>query len=354
MVFRTEKGIGVTLTLCVLVLNIVAGTTAAGDGSWPPLGVDELVQRGIALTVNHQYREAQACFDSLATNWPTDPAGPFFQAALLHSRMLDYETDQGAEEFAALAEQATVMASRRIAANPSDAWAYFFRGAARGYRAFHAAREGRYLSAWQAGQACLSDLEEAVRLDSSLADAYLGIGSYKYWRGKLLRYLSWLPFIPEEREEGIRLIRKAIEKGRYSRFTGLSDLAWVLIDAGRLDDALDCAHEGLALCPQSRFFLWPVAEAYFKKHDYRKATEWYERLLISLLQEPENNHYNEIVCRLRLARAYAALGEVARARLHAQAILNLPLEEKVQVRARKKLAQAREILERAQVATDSP
>ncbi|MDZ7337262.1 MAG: hypothetical protein ONB30_01840 [candidate division KSB1 bacterium] len=311
-----------------------------------------LVRRGIAFTVIHHYQQAQACFDSLATAFPTDPAGPFFQAALLHSRMVDYETDEGLGAFAALTDKAIRLASQRIASNPMDAWSHFFRGAAYGYRAFHAAREGRYLAAWQDSQSSIRDLEMAVRLDSSLADAYLGIGTYKYWRGKLLRYLSWLPFVPEEREEGIRLVRTAIEKGRYSRLTGLSDLAWILIDAGRLDGALACAHEGLALTPESRFFLWPLAEAYYRKGDHRKAVHWYEQLLASLLQESENNHYNEIVCRLKLAEAYTALGEEGMARLHAQAMLNLPLDEGIRRRAGKRLARARALLERCSVSGD--
>ncbi len=340
------------------LLCVVMGVSTASAGSdRSVLGsarADDLVRRGIALTVAHRYQEAQACFDSLAAEAPGDPAGPFFQAALIHARMLEYETGQGREEFATLIRRATQLAQHRLAEEPGDARAYFFRGAALGYHAFHAAREGRYLTAWQDGQSSLRDLEMAVRLDSSLADAYLGIGSYKYWRGKLLRYLSWLPFVPEEREEGIRLIRLAIDRGRYSRLTGLSDLAWVLIDAGHLDAALECAHQGLALCEESRFFLWPVAEIYFRQGDYRNCVVWYERLLASLLSAPENNHYNEVICRLKLAHAYAKLGDQAMARLHAETILALPLEDQIRARSRKKLAQAKAILQRCEAAADPP
>jgi tetratricopeptide (TPR) repeat protein len=320
-------------------------------GPAPP---DPLVLRGIELTVNHHYQEAQSCFDSLANSLPDHPAGPFFKAAVLHSRMLDYESDRGTAEFARLVQEAIASASRRLHQNPSDAWCLFFRGAAYGYRAFHAARQGQYLAAFHDGQLSVQDLEKAVTLDSSLADAYLGIGSYKYWRGKLLRYLSWLPFVPDEREEGIRLIRLAIAKGRYCYLTGLNDLAWVLIDAGRFDEAAQAAQRGLASYPESRFFLWPLAEAYFAKQDYPAAVHWYECLLASVLRAPENNHYNEIICRLKLARAYCALGQADKARMHATTVLSLKLEKEIAQRAKKKLALAREILERCGPPADAP
>ncbi|MBC7186604.1 MAG: tetratricopeptide repeat protein [Calditrichaeota bacterium] len=310
--------------------------------------------RGIELTVNHHYDEAHSCFDSLANSLPDHPAGPFFKAAVLHSRMLDYESDQAAGEFARFVEEAIASASHCLAQNPSDAWCLFYRGAAYGYRAFHAARQGRYLAAFHDGQLALRDLESAVALDSSLADAYLGIGSYKYWRGKLLRYLSWLPFVPDEREEGIRLIRLAIARGRYSYLTGLNDLAWVLIDAGKYDEAAETARKGLASCPESRFFLWPLAEACFAKQNYPAAVHWYERLLESVLRAPENNHHNEIICRLKLAHAYCALGETDKARMHATAILSLKLEKDIAQRANKKQAMARAILERCVPPADAP
>jgi len=326
---------------------LLCGATQAGtSGTAPTAGVDALIVRGIELTVAHRYQEAWACFDSLGRALPAHPAGPFFRAAVLHSQMLDYESDEGNAEFSRLLQESIALASHNLRARPCDAWNFFYRGAALGYRAFHAARRGEYLRALHDGQLALRDLEKAVSLDTSLADAYLGIGSYKYWRAKVLRYLSWLPLVPDEREEGMRLIRLAIAKGRYSYLTGLSDLSWVLIDAGRLEDAVACAQKGLAASPDSRFFLWPLAEAYFRNGDYLLAAQWYERLLASLLQVPGNNHYNEIICRLRLAQAYCARGERDKARAHASAIFGLSLDKPTQQKANKKLAEARELLQR--------
>ncbi len=315
---------------------------------------ESLILRGIQLTVAHRYHEAKACFDSLGTALPGHPAGPFFLAAVLHSQILDYESDRGDTEFYRLIQESIARATTQLHAHPTDAWALFYRGAAFAYRAFHAARQGHYLRAYRDGQLAMRDLQRAVAIDSSLTDAYLGIGSFKYWRAKVLRYLNWLPFVPDEREEAIGMIRLAIANGRYSYLTGLCDLSWILIDAGRHEKAVACAQEGLVACPDSRFFLWPLAEAHFRRGDYFAAAEWYERLLASLLQIPDTNHYNEIICRLRLAHAYCARGERERVRYHTSAILNLTLDKQTRQRLEGKLAEAKALLERCTALADPP
>lgn len=350
----TQLGPGTTIaTLFLCAVQLLGPPEAqAGDQANAMRKLEPLVLRGIQLTVAHRYQEARACFDSLSTALPTHPAGPFLLAAMLHSQMLDYESDRGETEFYRLIQEGVARATRQLRADPNNSWALFYRGAAYGYRAFHAARQGRYLRAYRDGQLAMRDLQKAVATDSSLADAYLAIGSYKYWRAKVLRYLNWLPFVPEEREEAIRLIRLAIAKGRYSYLTGLSDLSWILIDAGRCEEAVACAQEGLTACPDSRFFLWPLAEAHFRRGDYFAAAEWYERLLASLLQVPDSNHYNEIICRLRLARAYCARGERKKVRYHTSAILGLSLDKQTRQRVEGKLAEVKAIVQRCRPLAD--
>lgn len=305
---------------------LVCGVLSAAAGSPFPAEVDSLIRGGIDLTFRSRFEEARVRFLRVMERYPAHPVGYFYQAAALQSKMLDYETDLWEEDFLRLAEEGLGLGEAAIEAGGADAWTYFYTGSIYTYKALYRGRTGSIVAGFFSARTGVKYLETAVEMDSTLYDAYLGIGSYKYWAS---RYMKWLPWVRDEREEGIRLVRRAIDRGSYSRWIGLNSLAWIEYDRAAYADALILFREGLDRFPGSRFFLWGTADTYFRLGQYEHAAEGYAHILDVILGMVYNNGFNEAVCRFKLAKTHMADRRYADAVAQCDVILGLEAEPDV-------------------------
>ncbi|MCJ7812892.1 tetratricopeptide repeat protein, partial [bacterium] len=163
----------------------------------------------------------------------------------------------------------------------------------------------------------------------AIYDAYLIIGSYKYWYGRLSKYFNWLPIIHDEREEGVQIIKFSMDKGTYSHWVAVHHLAWIEYDRKNYDSAKDLFLKGLVKYPKSRFFLWGLGDTYFRLKAYTQAAQIYEDILVSLREVYWNNDYNEIVCRFKLIQTYLAQGNYEEALHHCNTILNKNVDDSI-------------------------
>jgi tetratricopeptide (TPR) repeat protein len=268
--------------------------------------VDSLVRQAIILAIEQKYDKALARADSVVKLAPEEPIGHFFRAAVLQARMLDYGTLDDEKAFFSATGTSRKLAEKKLRQNLKDAWAHFFLGSALGYEAFFLGKKKRYFEAFRTGWRSIQHLEAALKHDPRLYDAYLGIGTYKYYRSKMSKNFTWLPFVDDEREEGIRMIRQAIANGRYSRSAAINGLSWVLMDENRSKEALALVDSALTMYPGSRFFLWAAAAAAYRVERYDQAAAYYSQILRSLQDDHALSPYIELVCRTRLARVYQA------------------------------------------------
>ncbi|MDZ7292306.1 MAG: hypothetical protein ONB44_21105 [candidate division KSB1 bacterium] len=272
----------------------------------PSAGIDSLLQQVIVHTILQEYKEALALTDSVIRLIPNEPAGYFFRAAVLQSRILDYETFEDEKPFFKASTTCRKLAQKKLSQRNDEAWAHFFIGSALGYEAFYLGKKRRYFEAFRTGWQSIQHLEAALRFDPQLYDVYLGIGTYKYYRSKLSKNFKWLPFVKDERETGILMVREALAKGRYSRAAALNGLSWILMDENRNEEALALADSALRLYPGSRFFLWGAGEAAFRVGRYEQASACYRQILQSLQNENRLSPYLELVARTRLAKVCQA------------------------------------------------
>lgn len=287
-------------------------TEALGEPGKPPVApttLDSLILRAIEATVQHRYPLAQSLLVKAADLDPQDPLPVLLRAASLHARMQDLENYAQQAEFLALLDSARALALRIQTQGPS-AHASFCLGTIEAYLAYTSLREGRPLAAYRHGLRARGYFQETLRLDSSNCDAAVGVGSFVYWRGKALRYVSWLPFVYDPREQGIRTILDVLPCTHLTRWTALSNLSWILLDAGRPHEALRWAEVGLQHFPDSRFFLWPAAEALFRLGRWQEAEATYRKILVSLSEEKGSSGYNEVLCHLRIAECRSKTGDL--------------------------------------------
>jgi tetratricopeptide (TPR) repeat protein len=325
----------------------------ASDGFFSPR-LDSLIALVVDETITQRYDSALAHVEQIESIFPENPVGPFFHAAVLHSIMLDYEDYSKEKEFKRAVERTIALSKKLLRRDPRNAWGHFFLGGGLGYMAFYYGKQTRYVQAFQTGLESIAALERALEADSTLYDAYLGIGTYKYYRSRLARFLTWLPFVRDERAEGIRMVRLAVEKGKFARFPAINSLAWILAAEKRFDEANRLAREALAAYPSSRFFMWTVAATERLLGRWENSLEQYQRLLASFEKENRLRPYNELVIRTRMAECYFELGKWVESDEQRKLALAVPLSRKEKRRAKKylqKLEHLSKALERRLTAT---
>ena len=295
---------------------------------------DSLITTTIDNSIDHYYAEAESAAVEIIERWPESPAGYFYRAGVINSMMLDYEENYREDDFYQYIDQAVERAEILIDSEPENPWGHFYRGGAAGYLAFHHTRNKHFFSAFRQGLKAIKELDRTIEIDSTLYDAYLGVGNYKYWLSRRTEFLKWLPFIKDRREEGISLMYQAMKRGKYSRDTAASSLAWALINAGRYDEICTIAEEALKRHPGSRFFLFAYGRSLFQLGRYEESIEVYIRLLQSIRAMEHNNYYNEISVLDKLTNAHYLRGNYRQALNYAKEGLSLPLSE--DMRRRKK------------------
>jgi len=278
---------------------------------------DVWIDSTIEYTINTRFDEALALIEAQLKNNPADYRAHFYLAATLNSRMIHFENQDDAGLFEESIDS-TIRIVEEHLSSPSAMTAsvhaelLFYLASAYGYLAYFQGRSGKWLPALSNGIKANNLFNEAVDIDSTMYDAYLGIGTFRYWRYSKLSFISWLPFIPDDRDEGIDLIRKCIAHQTRSQYLALHQLTYILIDYG---DTMAAAETGKLLVrryPESQFMWWAAARAYEKNKDYLQAVTAYNQLLELLDQDPKANPNHIVKCGLKLAEAYQQAGEYVR------------------------------------------
>ena len=325
-------------SLLLALLLMAANAPLCGQ---PPAS---LLRQGVEWGVTHDYDRALELFGRITDDYPARPEGPFYRAAIHQSMMLDFESGEWQAFFYGDLEMAIHRAMQQLRRQPDDPEAMFYAGAAYAYKSAQLSRDGKYWPAYRAIQSSLDYLEPLLKRDSTWCDALLGVGSYQYWRSRITIKLSWLPFFPDRRREGIAMITHAADCAQLSPASAWSNLAWISIREKEYDRAISWSRKGLERYPASRFFLWPLAEAQFLKTDYSAAIESYSKLLQSTQEAQHNNGYNELVILWKMAQCHERIGEHDLARSYYQEVADCRVAEEVKGRAANKIRAAQEWL----------
>ncbi len=329
-----------------LYLLILSGTLF----SQSPFSVkiDSLIHKSIDLGIMSQFDSAIRTLDDVTEAHPDHPVGFFYKAATIQSRMMDYEDNQWEDLFFQYIDSTLSKAEKVIETDPDDPWAYFYCGGAWSYLGLYQAKSGQLVAGFRSARKGLSYLRKAVEMDTEIYDAYLALGNYNYYSGKYQRFLNWLPGIRDTRKKGIHMIQKSITDSSFTYWAGINSMGWIEYDRQNYDEAAALFQYGLANYPGSRFFLWGLADTYYKSNNWEKAIPVYREILKSVQSERINNHYNEIICLSRLAVCYSQMGKYEMARSFASIALSCPADADVLDRLSKPIGEARKILRTSQ------
>lgn len=349
-IFHRVKNFPAISLLIIFHTIFLSGKPASGalNPAQEPLRGE--INRGIELTINNRFDEAIALYRQLIEIYPRQPIGYFYTAATLQAKMLDAEDYSEQDEFYRLSDLAIRHAKELRRTGKATGWTVFYEGSAYLYRSFMDSKKGKWFAAYKDAKRGVGRLEEAVALDSSLYDAYLGLGSFKYWKSAKANFLLWLPFISDERKTGIEMIRQSIAKGTFTYWIARDQLSWVLMDAGNYPEAMQIARENSEAYPESRFFKWTLVEAAYRSHDLNLCYRLYRELLQSVQKISNNNHYNELECLVRLAEIDLERQQWQQAHRYSDRALRLLLAKEIRKRVKGKLKRAMKVRQQAEKA----
>ncbi|MBW2064847.1 MAG: hypothetical protein JRJ03_07895 [Deltaproteobacteria bacterium] len=280
------KVAGVVLFLIGLLVpapgfsHVIDGVPDVGQdvGASPTPVFHAYLSRGIDLIFNERYEESLSIFDRVQKMYPGHPAPYFFKAASYQDWMSNYRNKRFMKELEQNIRLA-IETGNALLEGRDDPWAYFYIGAAYGYRAFNRFRENDWIGAYVAGRKGIEKLKEALEKDPNIYDAYLGLGSYNYWRTAKSKFLRIIAFwMKDKRELGLRQIEFSVKYGLYARNQASYNLMAAYYDYGRYEKASEVL-EGIIerkerpsisdLYYRGRLFIkferWSEAESIFKK-----------------------------------------------------------------------------------------
>ena len=181
----------------------------------------KLALKGIDLGTNLQYKESYEVFQQLIELEPDNPRGYFLRSAIYFWMFSeDIKNEEVGNKFRDLSYEAVEIAEARLEEDENDIEARFFLGGAYGSLGRYYAMTRSFLNAYWYGKKGKNYLEEVVEMDSTYYDAYLGLGIFHYLADILPRFVKILSFvlgIEGDKEQGIKEIKLAAEKGTYTK-----------------------------------------------------------------------------------------------------------------------------------------
>ena len=324
------------------MLIVVLGA-ASSHAQWKlDPSLHALVVSGIDLILEQEYHRADSLFTVVTSRYPEHPAGYLYRAAVMQAYSMDFDVPIEEAKFDSL-----LINGKRAAEKLSMPWSEYFLGTADGYDAYERVERGDWFGGVRKGMSSASTFEEIIEKDSSFYDAYVGVGTYYYWRSRKLEFIRWLPFIKDDRERGIRLLILGAEYSEYNRFAAISALISIYLDAERYEQAEEWSKRGLTYYHENRIFLWGLATSLDRNLRSAEAVAAYSNLLEKIVSSQAPHPYNEMVCRLNLVKSKIILNDTTTVVDHLKKLLSCEMcsfPVHLQKRAEAKFIEARALL----------
>jgi tetratricopeptide (TPR) repeat protein len=302
---------------------------------------DRLISRALSRVYLDSFPAALSCLDSLLARTPRYWPAKVISAGVIYMDMADDEDYARQTYCMRLIDSSMAALESHLDTFPKDAWAQFFMGTALGYRAVWEGQHGSLLKAISHGLKAGKYFAQTAKIDSTLYDAYFGLGNLHYWRSAKLGILRSLPFIADQRRQGIEELTLALKKSRYSGITAALSLGWIYIDRKEYDKAKTLSDSLISVGISGRQILWLKATACFSLSDAEGTIAAFETIKEGLLRKGRQNYYNLITCGYYLGLANYINGHRQAALKHFDEILGYKPSLYIAKRSAKKLESAR-------------
>ena len=303
-----------------------------------------IISRAIDATYSADYALADSLFERLSNVEPDHPVGPLMRAATLQAQMRDYEVLDRKEEFKLYLDTAESRAHTWISNHPDDSWGYCYLGHTYGYRAMWQGHFGSWVAAVRSGIKAKNAYHEAVKRDSLCWDAFLGLGSYHYWKSAKTEFINWTGIIKDQKELGLKQTELALERGIFAREAAAAGMLQIYLHQKQYDRAIALAKKWHAVHPRGKTFLWGQAYAEFEAFQNDSALVRFDSLRARVANDPAQGLYNMIEIDYYRALLLDRVGQVKRACETMNRVAHYKATEEVLKRQKDKLKKARKFV----------
>ncbi|MBN2227244.1 MAG: hypothetical protein JW763_07745 [candidate division Zixibacteria bacterium] len=210
---------------------------------------------------NNEFDDAIKGAEQLIKDQPGNPLGYFIKGTVYQTISEEFRNDMYKDEIDELLTDAIERAEELHDTDRDNANWRFISGASYGYRALQRAFHGRWFASFRDGLRCSAHLNDAIELDSTFFDAYVGLGAYNYYKTIMAENFLWLPFISDRREEGIAQIKKTIDHGFLASYNARESLLRIYFNEQRYEDAVALADSLEAGNPNDAYCLLYYAQS---------------------------------------------------------------------------------------------
>ncbi len=273
-----------------------------------------LLRKGIEAGYLEQYERAESLLLEYTRLVKESPLGPLFLTGLYDLYMLDFSDDSKRDKFfkyidLTVKRSERVLKGRRQKDPREIAWAYFAKGAALSYKAIYYGRKKNFIKALYYAFPAKKALDKAVKIDSTLYDAYLPLGTYDYALSELPKFVKWLAGGRDRREKALREMRLAAYKGKFVEIVAKDALIWTLAYHRSFKEAENISQELLKRYPASRTFRWTYTYILRRSGQWKRARDEYQKLLYLVMRDQKSCPYCVAIVYMWLSRsAYFSRG----------------------------------------------
>jgi tetratricopeptide (TPR) repeat protein len=280
--------------------------------------IDSLLNEAINCSYVEDFVRAESLLTVVKKRRTDHPVSYFLLSSLYEMMWVDLGDNYYKDKIFIYADSAMDKAKKWTENNSDDPWGYFFIGGSYTLKIFYYVLKEDYFGAFFMINPAIYYLEKTRDLDSTLADVYLGLGGWEYMKGHL-------PFMGEDKEKGLSMIRKAIKDSKF--VSSYSTLAYANICNREedYDESISYLEPLIDTFPASRTFTWPLLKAYYGKKEYDKALKTVNKLIgISA-----DNNYSRFEAYYYKAEILFELERFEEAMAIIETALNINLDEKI-------------------------
>jgi hypothetical protein len=215
---RWKNGLGAVVLCTTAAAHQAAAVPLYTDHNLP-LPVMQQLLHSQDLALDLQYDAAEAELRKARALTPEHPLGGVFLLATRLSKLQESIRQGHAEvpkgffkEVDALISQAQA----QVNAYPQEAYPKFYLGAAFGCRGLAKLYTGHYLDSYFDGKNGVDLVRQAVAIDPQLYDAYMGLGQFEYYCGKLGPMLRFFLALQGSEDKGLAMLETCGEKATYA------------------------------------------------------------------------------------------------------------------------------------------
>jgi len=278
--------------------------------------LDSLLMKAIDYSYVEDFSYAESLITVVKNREPDHPAPYFLLASLYEMMWVDLGVFSYKEKMFMYADSTSDKGKRWVKENPDDPWGYFFIGGSYTLKIFYYVLREDYFGTIFLINPAVYYLEKAKDIDSSLADVYLGLGSWEYVKGSF-------PFMGKDKEKGLAMIKKAVTGGKYVSLYSALAYANISIKEGDYDEAIAILEPLIDFYPYSRTFNWPLLKTYYGKKEYKTALDIADKLIII----SSGNNYSKFEAYYYRAMILLELNRLEEALINVEAALNLKIDE---------------------------